>query len=126
MLEFPYIISRYYIKNQQDAALEVLFISNCKITFFTCFGHFPRPSPGVLKTLITVTGACHVVNYKATYKQVCLYYWLSMLHYNWVILHAISYIVGYHGVVLRFTNFASPLGYMVFVIVGQNLLIQRG
>jgi len=28
------------------------------------------------------------------------YYWLSMLHYNWVILHAISYIVGYHGVVL--------------------------
>jgi hypothetical protein len=32
MFEFPYIISLYYIKNQQDATLAVLFISNCKIT----------------------------------------------------------------------------------------------
>jgi hypothetical protein len=48
-----------------------------------------------------------------------------MLHYNWVILHAISYIVSYHGVVLRFTHFARPLGYMVFVTVGQNLLILK-
>jgi hypothetical protein len=29
MLEFP---SLYYIKNQQDTTLAVLFISNCKIT----------------------------------------------------------------------------------------------
>jgi hypothetical protein len=48
-----------------------------------------------------------------------------MLHYNWVILNAISYIVSYHEVVLRFTHFASPLGYMVFIIVGQNLLILK-
>jgi len=27
-----YIISLYYIKNQQDATMGVLFISNCKIT----------------------------------------------------------------------------------------------
>ena len=32
MFEFPCIISLYYIKNQQDATLAVLFISNCKIT----------------------------------------------------------------------------------------------
>ena len=32
MFVFPYIITLYYIKNQQDATLEVLFISNCKIT----------------------------------------------------------------------------------------------
>ena len=32
MFEFPCIISVYYIKNQQDATLAVLFISNCKIT----------------------------------------------------------------------------------------------
>jgi len=32
MFEFPYIISLYYIKNQQDVTLTVLFISNCKIT----------------------------------------------------------------------------------------------
>ena len=32
MSEFPCIISVYHIKNQQDAALAVLFISNCKIT----------------------------------------------------------------------------------------------
>ena len=30
--EFPCIISSYHIKNQQDATLAVLFISNCKIT----------------------------------------------------------------------------------------------
>ena len=32
MFVFPCIISLYYIKNQQDATLAVLFISNCKIT----------------------------------------------------------------------------------------------
>jgi hypothetical protein len=32
MFEFPCIISLYYIKNQQDANLAVLFISNRKIT----------------------------------------------------------------------------------------------
>jgi hypothetical protein len=69
MFEFPFIISLYHIKNQQDATLAVLFISNCKITFFTCFGRFPRPSSGVLKTVVTATGA-YAVNYKATYKQV--------------------------------------------------------
>jgi hypothetical protein len=31
MFEFPCIVSLYYIKNQQDATLAVLFISNCKI-----------------------------------------------------------------------------------------------
>ena len=32
MFEFPCIISLYYIKNQQDANLAVLFISKYKIT----------------------------------------------------------------------------------------------
>ena len=32
MFEFPCIITLYYIKNQQDATLTVLFISHCKIT----------------------------------------------------------------------------------------------
>jgi len=32
MFEFPCIISLYYIENQQDATLAVLFISTCKIT----------------------------------------------------------------------------------------------
>ena len=32
MFAFPCIISLYCIKNQQDATLAVLFISNCKIT----------------------------------------------------------------------------------------------
>jgi hypothetical protein len=32
MFEFPCILRIYYIKNQQDATLAVLFISNCKIT----------------------------------------------------------------------------------------------
>ena len=32
MFEFPCIITLYYIKNQQDATLAVLFISNGKIT----------------------------------------------------------------------------------------------
>jgi len=31
MFEFPCIISLYYIKNQQDATLAVLFTNNCKI-----------------------------------------------------------------------------------------------
>jgi hypothetical protein len=57
MFDFPYIISLYYIKNQQNATLAVLFISHCKIT--TCFGCFLRPSPGVLKTVVAATGACH-------------------------------------------------------------------
>ena len=32
LFKFPCIISLYYIKNQQDATLAVLFTSNCKIT----------------------------------------------------------------------------------------------
>jgi len=32
MFEFPCIISLYYIKNQQDTTLAVLFISHCKVT----------------------------------------------------------------------------------------------
>jgi len=32
MFEFLCIISLYYIKNQQDATLAVIFTSNCKIT----------------------------------------------------------------------------------------------
>ena len=32
MFEFPCFINLYYIKNQQDATLAILFISNCKIT----------------------------------------------------------------------------------------------
>ena len=32
MFAFPRIVSLYYITNQQDATLAVLFISNCKIT----------------------------------------------------------------------------------------------
>jgi len=32
MFEFPCSISLFYIKNQQDATLAVLFISNCKMT----------------------------------------------------------------------------------------------
>jgi len=32
MFEFPCLVRQHYIKNQQDANLAVLFISNCKIT----------------------------------------------------------------------------------------------
>ena len=32
MFEFPCIVSLYYIRNQQDAALAVSPISHCKIT----------------------------------------------------------------------------------------------
>jgi len=46
-----------------------------------------------------------------------------MLHYNWVILHGISYNVSYLGDVVLLTHFTSPLGHVVFVIVGQSLLI---
>ena len=49
-------VCSYYIKNQQDATLAVLFIRNCKIT---CFGSFLCLSSGVLKTVVTATGACH-------------------------------------------------------------------
>jgi hypothetical protein len=61
MFQFPCIISLlykvYYIKNQQDATLAVLFISNCKITL-----HVSGPfcvHQRVLKTVVTATGACH-------------------------------------------------------------------
>ena len=47
----------YYIKNQLDVSLAVLFISHCKITLR--FGRFLRPSSGVLTTLEAATGACH-------------------------------------------------------------------
>ena len=46
-----------------------------------------------------------------------------MLHYNWVILHAISYNVIYRGDVVLLTHFTSPRGHVVFVIVGHSLLI---
>ena len=46
-----------------------------------------------------------------------------MLHYNWVILHSISYNVSYHGDVVLLTNFTNPFGHVVFVVVGQSLLI---
>ena len=48
----------YYIKNQRDATLAVLFISNCKITLHVSDAS-SRPSSGVLKTVVTATGACH-------------------------------------------------------------------
>ena len=43
MFEFPCIISLYYIKNQQDATLAVLFISNCKITLHVSATDLGRP-----------------------------------------------------------------------------------
>ena len=58
MFEFPCIIILYYIKNQLDATLAVLFISRCK-NYSTCFGRFLRPSSGVLKTVVAATGAWH-------------------------------------------------------------------
>jgi len=56
------------------------------------------------------------------YTYMYFFYWLGMLNYNWVILRAISYNVSYCGDVLL-THFASPLGYMVFIIAAQSLLI---
>jgi hypothetical protein len=53
------------------------------------------------------------------------FYWLCMLHYHWVILPAISYSGNYPGDDLCFTLFEIPLRYMVFVIVGQSLLILK-
>ena len=51
-LFFLYLSFRaYYIKNQQDATLAVLFISHCK-NYSTRFGRFLRPSSGVLKTTV--------------------------------------------------------------------------
>ena len=52
------ILILYYINKQQDATLAVLFISHCK-NYSTYFGRFLRPSSGVLKTVVTATGACH-------------------------------------------------------------------
>ena len=43
MFEFPCIISLCYIKNQQDATLAVLFISNCKITLHVSDASLGRP-----------------------------------------------------------------------------------
>ena len=48
----------YYIKNQQDATLAVLFINHCKITLHVSDA-FSRPSSGALKTVVAATGACH-------------------------------------------------------------------
>ena len=56
MFEFPCVITLYYIKNQQDATLALLFISNCKITLHVSV---LGPSSGVLKTVVAATGACH-------------------------------------------------------------------
>ena len=58
MFDFPCIITLYFIKNQLDATLVVLFISHCKITLHVS-GRFLRPSSGVLKTVEAATGACH-------------------------------------------------------------------
>jgi len=33
MFDFPCIITFYYVKNQQDTTLAVLFISHCKIAY---------------------------------------------------------------------------------------------
>ena len=54
MFEFPCIITLYYIKNQQDATLPVLFISHSKITLRVSDAF----SSGVLKTVVAATGAC--------------------------------------------------------------------
>ena len=43
------LVSNYYIKNQQDATLAVLLISNCKITQHVSDASFVHHS-GVLKT----------------------------------------------------------------------------
>jgi hypothetical protein len=56
MFEFPCIISLYYIKNQQDANLAVLAVLQSLQDYSTCFGRFLRPSSGVLKTVVAVTG----------------------------------------------------------------------
>ena len=48
------MISLYYIKNQQDATLAVLFISHCKITLLVSDA-FCCPSSGVLKTVVATT-----------------------------------------------------------------------
>ena len=60
MIVTEYKCSRlpYYIKNQQDATLAVLFISNCKITLHVSDA-FCAPQSGVLKTVVTATGACY-------------------------------------------------------------------
>jgi hypothetical protein len=47
MFEFPCIITLYYIKDQQDETLAVLFISHCK-NYCTRFGRFLRSLSGVL------------------------------------------------------------------------------
>jgi len=39
IFEFPCIISLYYIRNQLDAALAVLFISHCKNTLYVSDVH---------------------------------------------------------------------------------------
>jgi len=38
MFDFPCIITLYYIKNQLDATLAVLFISHCKFTLHVSDG----------------------------------------------------------------------------------------
>ena len=42
MFEFPCVITVYYIKNQLDATLAVLFISHCKITLHVSDAFCPR------------------------------------------------------------------------------------
>ena len=58
ILQAQYTLMLYYIKDQEDATLAVLFISHCK-NYSTCFGRFLLPSSGVLKTVVAATGACH-------------------------------------------------------------------
>jgi hypothetical protein len=57
MFEFPCIITLYYIKNQQDATLAVLFISNRKITVRVSDSFCVHPQE-YLKTVVAATGAC--------------------------------------------------------------------
>jgi hypothetical protein len=97
MLEFPCIISLYYIKNLQDATLAVLFINHCKITLYIsdtfCVHHqeykncssshwcmswvgmmyilwgCPR-SVATTKTVVAATGACHGLGWYVSSKDV--------------------------------------------------------
>ena len=54
MFEFPCIISLYYTKNQQDATLAVLFISNCNNTLHVSDAFCVHPQEH-LKTVVTAS-----------------------------------------------------------------------
>jgi len=65
MFEFPYIITLYYIKNQLWQYC-LLVTARLLYIFRTLSASIIRNT----KTGVAGTGACHAVNYKATYKQV--------------------------------------------------------